>query len=235
MTFDQFLKISNTYLYDFDDIKISNLLKGITQFNHMLDYCEFDSCVHSISQIYNFCQSILKEKDKYILLTPYLKSIQKKLSNIYIEKNDAIKKIKFIKLLLKHNSLQTAITFTDQLIREELVHYYYFPESNSFKEDLLNKIAKESDFYDLSTDLLFFLNIRNSSKNINSKDYIVKIRNKNNNLSKNTDILDKDSINDFYLKIRNVVNHGGKIKQNVDVNKIILKCLDSVEKFIKEG
>ena len=103
------------------------------------------------------------------------------------------------------------------------------------QEELLNKIAKESDFYDLSTDLLFFLNIRNSSKNINSKDYIVKIRNKNNNLSKNTDILDKDSINDFYLKIRNVVNHGGKIKQNVDVNKIILKCLDSVEKFIKEG
>lgn len=37
------------------------------------------------------------------------------------------------------------------------------------------------------------------------------------------------------FKIRNVVNHGGKIKQNVDVNKIILKCLDSVEKFIKEG
>ena len=44
-----------------------------------------------------------------------------------------------------------------------------------------------------------------------------------------------ESIKDFYLKIRNVVNHGGKIKQNVDVNKIILKCLDSVEKFIKEG
>ena len=40
-------------------------MKGIYQFNHMLDYCEFDSCVHSISQIYNFCQSILKEKDKY--------------------------------------------------------------------------------------------------------------------------------------------------------------------------
>lgn len=206
MAFDQFLKISDTYLYNLNDNKINNLMKGIYQFNHMLDYCEFDSCVHSISQIYNFCQSILKEKDKYILLTPYLKSIQKKLSNIYIEKNDAIKKIKFIKLLLAHNSLQIAITFTDQLIREELVHYYYFPDSKSFKEELLNKIAKESDFYDLSTDLLFFLNIRNSSKNINSKDYIVKIRNKNNNLSKNTDILDKDSINDFYLKIRNVVN-----------------------------
>lgn len=58
------------------------------------------------------------------------------------------------------------------------MHYYYFPDSKSFKEELLNKIAKESDFYDLSTDLLFFLNIRNSSKNINSKDYIVKIRNK---------------------------------------------------------
>ena len=226
MAFDQFLKISDTYLYNLNDNKINNLMKGIYQFNHMLDYCEFDSCVHSISQIYNFCQSILKEKDKYILLTPYLKSIQKKLSNIYIEKNDAIKKIKFIKLLLAHNSLQIAITFTDQLIREELVHYYYFPDSKSFKEELLNKIAKESDFYDLSTDLLFFLNIRNSSKNINSKDYIVNIRNKNNNLSKDVSLLDKENINIFYIKIRNVVNHGGKI---------ILKCLDSIEKFIKEG
>ena len=214
MAFDQFLKISDTYLYNLNDNKINNLMKGIYQFNHMLDYCEFDSCVHSISQIYNFCQSILKEKDKYILLTPYLKSIQKKLSNIYIEKNDAIKKIKFIKLLLAHNSLQIAITF---------------------KEELLNKIAKESDFYDLSTDLLFFLNIRNSSKNINSKDYIVNIRNKNNNLSKDVSLLDKENINIFYIKIRNVVNHGGKIDQNIDVNKIILKCLDSVEKFIKEG
>lgn len=235
MAFDQFLKISDTYLYNLNDNKINNLMKGIYQFNHMLDYCEFDSCVHSISQIYNFCQSILKEKYKYILLTPYLKSIQKKLSNIYIEKNDAIKKIKFIKLLLAHNSLQIAITFTDQLIREELVHYYYFPDSKSFKEELLNKIAKESDFYDLSTDLLFFLNIRNSSKNINSKDYIVNIRNKNNNLSKDVSLLDKENINIFYIKIRNVVNHGGKIDQNIDVNKIILKCLDSVEKFIKEG
>ncbi|MFR4691988.1 MAG: CRISPR-associated DxTHG motif protein [Faecalibacillus intestinalis] len=235
MAFDQFLKISDTYLYNLNDNKINNLMKGIYQFNHMLDYCEFDSCVHSISQIYNFCQSILKEKDKYILLTPYLKSIQKKLSNIYIEKNDAIKKIKFIKLLLAHNSLQIAITFTDPLIREELVHYYYFPDSKSFKEELLNKIAKESDFYDLSTDLLFFLNIRNSSKNINSKDYIVNIRNKNNNLSKDVSLLDKENINIFYIKIRNVVNHGGKIDQNIDVNKIILKCLDSIEKFIKEG
>lgn len=86
MAFDQFLKISDTYLYNLNDNKINNLMKGIYQFNHMLDYCEFDSCVHSISQIYNFCQSILKEKDKYILLTPYLKSIQKKLSNILYRK-----------------------------------------------------------------------------------------------------------------------------------------------------
>lgn len=135
MAFDQFLKISDTYLYNLNDNKINNLMKGIYQFNHMLDYCEFDSCVHSISQIYNFCQSILKEKDKYILLTPYLKSIQKKLSNIYIEKNDAIKKIKFIKLLLAHNSLQIAITFTDQLIREELVHYYIFQIVNRLKKN----------------------------------------------------------------------------------------------------
>ena len=119
------MNITKPIIRKINDNKINNLMKGIYQFNHMLDYCEFDSCVHSISQIYNFCQSILKEKDKYILLTPYLKSIQKKLSNIYIEKNDAIKKIKFIKLLLAHNSLQIAITFTDQLIREELVHYYY--------------------------------------------------------------------------------------------------------------
>ena len=144
---------------------------------------------------------------------------------------------------MKHKLSEDIIFFSSELEDEtieevverdeDLLNLYL--EGNLSEEELLNKIAKESDFYDLSTDLLFFLNIRNSSKNINSKDYIVKIRNKNNNLSKNTDILDKDSINDFYLKIRNVVNHGGKIKQNVDVNKIILKCLDSVEKFIKEG
>ena len=55
---------------------------------------------------------------------------------------DSLFKIKFIKLLLAHNSLQIAITFTDQLIREELVHYYYFPDSKSFKEEL--QILKES-------------------------------------------------------------------------------------------
>ncbi len=235
MTFDQFLKISNTYLTDSKDKKINNLIKGINQFNHMLDYCEFDNCVYSISQIYNFCQSILKEKDKYILLVPYLRSIQLKLNNIYTEKNDAIKKIKFIKLLLDHNSLQVAITFTDQLIREELVHYSYFPEAVSFKENLLNKFCRESDFYDLSTDLLFYLDIRNRSQNFHPKDYIVKIRKENINLSKNISFLDKENINTFYLKIRNVINHGGKIDQKINVNQTILNCINSVEKFIKEG
>lgn len=235
MTFDQFLKISDTYLTDFEDKKINNLIKGINRFNHMIDYCEFDNCVYSISQIYDFCQSILKEENKYILLSPYLKSIQSKLKNVYAEKNDTIKKIKFIKLLLDHNSLQIAITFTDQLIREELVHYSYFPEAISFKENLLNKICKESDFYDLSTDLLFYLDIRNRNQNFHYKDYITKIREENINLSKDVSILDKENINTFYLKIRNVINHGGRIDQKINVNQTILNCINSVEKFIKEG
>ena len=122
-----------------------------------------------------------------------------------------LKKSNLLNFLLAHNSLQIAITFTDQLIREELVHYYYFPDSKSFKEELLNKIAKESDFYDLSTDLLFFLNIRNSSKNINSKDYIVNIRNKNNNLSKDVSLLDKENINIFYIKYEMLLIMVGKL------------------------
>lgn len=235
MTFDQFLKISDTYLTDFEDKKINNLIKGINRFNHMIDYCEFDNCVYSISQIYDFCQSILKEENKYILLSPYLKNIQSKLKNVYAEKNDTIKKIKFIKLLLDHNSLQIAITFTDQLIREELVHYSYFPEAISFKENLLNKICKESDFYDLSTDLLFYLDIRNRNQNFHYKDYITKIREENINLSKDVSFLDKENINTFYLKIRNVINHGGRIDQKINVNQTILNCINSVEKFIKEG
>ena len=177
----------------------------------------------------------MSEENKYILLSPYLKNIQSKLKNVYAEKNDTIKKIKFIKLLLDHNSLQIAITFTDQLIREELVHYSYFPEAISFKENLLNKICKESDFYDLSTDLLFYLDIRNRNQNFHYKDYITKIREENINLSKDVSFLDKENINTFYLKIRNVINHGGRIDQKINVNQTILNCINSVEKFIKEG
>lgn len=232
-SFDQFLQVSSSHLTDYEDKKINMLLDSFSKFNHMLDYCEFDSCIHAIDQIYQFSQSLLKESDNYILLTPYLRSIQSKLKDIYTETNNVTKKVKFIKLLLKHNLLQTAITFTDQLIREELVHSCYFPNNQVYKEDLLKQLSCKTDLYNLSQDLLFYLNIRKQSDNYKQKDSIAKIRSNDYKLEKDMTKLKQSKIDEFYLEIRNKVNHGSKINKKIDTKAIIEECIDCIDTFVK--
>lgn len=231
-SFDKFLRVSDEFLNQKNDVKIQKLIQAFSKFNHMLEYCEFDESILAINHIYEFSQSVLKDMDNYILLIPYLKSIQNKLENIYREKNDAIKKIKLIKLLLKHNLSQIAITFTDQLIREELIHYCYFPNEERVKEYEMKKLG---DIYKLSQDLLYELDIRQKPRNYKEDFTITMLRKEKMNIKKNINIIDKESIDKFYKEIRNVVNHGGKIKDKIDINLIIEKCILSLERFIREG
>ncbi len=235
--FDKYLKVSSESLFIYkEDQKIQNLLKAFEDFNKMVEYCEFNKSIDCIRKIIDFSKNIKKD-DNYILIHPYLERIIDKFKEVNTNQLNSLKKISLIKILLKHNLYQVAITFTDQLIREELVHYAYFPNTLNFKSEILKTLSpkrRNLDIYHLSQDLLYYLNIRQSNKAKIDKD-IEPIREKYMNFKKNTHILDYKSIDEFYFKIRNKINHGDEIESNVDIQKIIFNCLNSLERFIKEG
>lgn len=226
--FDRYLKVMVNNNYENSNGEIIKLLKAFDDFNHMIEFCEFDNSIKCVEEIVKYSELLLKNEEKYLLLVPYLNSIKNKFMEIINENNLVLKKIKFIKLLLVHNLVQISMTFTDQLIREELVRYCYFPNEIDFKDKLHN-----FSIYDLSQDLFFYLGIR-ISKRYRPNDKVLKFRDKI--INNNVDLLDEKSINDFYFKIRNHINHGEEIQlSKEEITQIIDKCLMSLKNLVKGG
>lgn len=238
-SFDRYLKVSNESLMKYEESdKINKLLHSFDEFNKMIEYCEFDKSIEKIRSITEVSRSILKDAD-YVLIHPYLENIIQKFE-LVLKNNQmkALRKIALIRILLDHHLYQLAITFTDQLIREEMVHYAFVPKQKDFNVVLLKRLPKyrkkEASVYDLSQALFDFYEIRGSikidndvEKYVSNKvepDFKLKVRQ-----------LKQDHIIDFYNKIRNCVNHGKEINQDVNVIDIINKCLDTLTTFIKEG
>lgn len=235
-SFNKHLKVASTNLTSYKDDKIICLFNAFKKFNQMIELCEFDECIKCVNNICICSNEILKNENEYMLLVPYINAILNKLKDIKLENKYELKKIKFIRLLLNHGLYQIAITFSDQLFREELIHKFYFPNDNKFNQKLLINLSrsyrKNINVYNLSQDLMARLNIRNNKYiNTNFDD----IYNSECHASRSIVILDKHQITHFYDKVRNKINHGEKIDLNLDeVNKVISDFLLCIEKFIME-
>lgn len=238
-SFDKYLKVSSVSLSKYESSKkIDNLLLVFDEFNRMIEFCEFDKSVDKIRKITELSRGILKDSN-YILIHPYLERIIMKFESVNRNKMKSLKKIALIQILLQHRLYQIAITFTDQLIREELVHYVYFPKLLDFNKqsvDQLPRYPKRKDTYNLSTDVLKFYEIHGKQEGINKYPEVERYINKNGSAETSEKIrkLKKDKIDKFYSSIRNHINHGEEIEDIDDVKNIVKDCLDLLTNFIKE-
>lgn len=229
-SFDRFLTVSTKSLYRYeDDEKLKQLIHAFDQFNHMLEYCDFEQSLQSIKAIVERCRSILKVDSQYVLIKPYLRKIIEKLEPINNSVLAVDKKMKLVKLLINHHQTQMAITFTDQLIREEFVHFAYFSQQRDFKSGLLERGLK---VYDLSQDLFVYWEIRPIKDKYRVNDQVLKYRKNHLQPTENYKKLNADLINGFYNNIRNKVNHGVSIDLKTDVTKTIEACLDNLREFV---
>lgn len=238
-SFDKYLKVSSVSLSKYESSKkIDDLLLVFDEFNRMIEFCEFDKSVDKMRRITELSRGILKDKN-YILIHPYLERIIMKFESVNGNKRKSLKKIALIQILLQHRLYQIAITFTDQLIREELVHYVYFPKLLDFNKqsvDQLPRYPKRKDTYNLSTDVLKFYEIHGKQEGINKYPEVERYINKNGSAETSEKIrkLKKDKIDKFYSSIRNHINHGEEIEDIDDVKNIVKDCLDLLTNFIKE-
>lgn len=238
-SFDKYLKVSKVSLSKYESSKeIDDLLLVFAEFNRMIEFCEFDKSIDKIRRITELSRGILKDKN-YILIHPYLERIIMKFESVNGNKRKSLKKIALIQILLQHRLYQIAITFTDQLIREELVHYIYFPKLPDFNKQLVDQLLrypKRKDTYNLSTDILKFYEIHGKRERIDKYSEVERYINKNGSVETSEKIrkLKNDKIDKFYSSIRNHINHGEEIEEINDVENIVNDCLNLLTNFIKE-
>lgn len=237
--FNKSLKVSSESIEIYgNQPEITKLIKSFNNFNHMIEYCEFDKSLDCVREIYDNGQSIIKKSQQYFLIVPYLQKINQTMKRINQPIRKFRKKIELIHVLLEYDLIQIAITFTDQLIRQELIHYCYFGDYADYNDSLLEAIkfgknkTSTSKVYDLSQDLIFYLDIRKKDdRKINY--YYERIRESYFDLKKDTQPLLRGNVDYFYAKIRNVVNHGGNMSQDINVKECIHKCLKDLIDFVE--
>lgn len=219
--FDRTLIINAEDIKDYvsgDDEKISNFLTALAHLNEVIELCRFDECFLAIKEVLNLCKYINENEEEYQLILPFVKRIR----TIFQMSNDnkVYNEIAFIKVLLDHNRFQVAITFIDQLLREELIRFTFYPKK------------VDCDTYLVSQTIMARSRLKNSKINENSKIF----DNNKNNLGDLTVLVngnkyDKKRVMNFYDKVRNHINHGEKINMSEDELRSI--CLD-VLGFIKK-
>lgn len=188
------------------DEKISRFLKAMTDFNEMVELCEFDSSITAIRNIVESSRSIEKESEKYVLILPLTSSIRRKFDPVYNAVQTKEKRKQMILILLEHQRYQNAVTFTDQFLREECVSAVLSSSKAFQKKDYCRKKhIKENTFtYGLSQCILDrsanekFEDIIRSSENYPKVQSVI-MRN-------------KISLDEFFNEIRNHMNHGTRIQ-----------------------
>ncbi len=206
------------YINDDDEI-ISDLMMALADFNKVTELCRFDDCFTTIDRILKTCRYINSNPTNYQMIVPFVKKIRVIFQSISAN-NEIYNKIAFIKILLEHSRYQVAITFTDQLLREELIRYTFYP-------------AKfDCDVYVLSQTILAKSGLKYGNNNNCAKTF-EKYPNKLDSLtqiSKNY----RKMTNHFYNDLRNRINHGDKInKTEEDIKAIcggVLTFVQSLER-----
>ena len=205
------------------DDKIKNLFIRMEELNNRFEACDFIGSLKSCKTISECCSSIIKEKEIYKRIFPFIKSIKSKFDNVNSEKNEIQRYVKFIKLLIEHQKLQTAITFTDQLFRDTLVKQ----SSVSYSNYLYIK-NKDGGIYEVSQFLMsgsgYNIKTINGVKDQNPN-YISCIDKLKNYFSSEK----KGIIKNYYNEIRNKINHGEKVD-----NEYAKKCCLAMIEIIIE-
>lgn len=227
--FDRTLMINSAdvdNLFAEKDERIERFISSLANFNKMIEQCEFDRTTTVIRQIIESCNGIIKRPESYSLIMPVVTSIKNKFAiynNCY---NNVSRKIELVKVIMAHNRKQVAITFIDQLFREELIRNTLMPNDKNFSlETYISKNLfgrhEQLDAYNLSQYLILnTYRIRTVFGSTDNDKYSGILYDKEKNIQAIKDIITRnkmsDSIKRFYGDIRNHINHGQSITGDVD-------------------
>lgn len=103
------------------DANVERFLIALANFNDTLELSDFEASIPVARKITECARSLLKKPEKYTLLLPLAKKIEDKLQPVSGAIGSRKQKAALIELLLNHDRLQNAVTFTDQFLREELI------------------------------------------------------------------------------------------------------------------
>ena len=191
----------------------------------MIEQCEFDRTTTVIRQIIESCNGIIKRPESYSLIMPVVASIKNKFAIYNNCNNNVSRKIELVKVIMAHNRKQVAITFIDQLFREELIRNTLMPDDKNFSlEAYIPKNSfgrhKQLDVYKLSEYLIKkTYRIRKDFGSSDNDKYSEVLYAKEKNIQAVKKIITRkmcDGIKHFYGDIRNHINHGQSITGDVD-------------------
>lgn len=241
--FQKTLKIDLDFMIEnyTSDSSLTKFFESIKEFNQMIEFCDFDNSLLAVREITSSAKKIKSKNTKYKLLLPFVDSIINMLEPVAKEKDVSTKKINLINLLLEHRLIQIAITFTDQFLREEIIHYTIDKSNPTFQIEEIqsNRCIRQiggqngslSDYiYKLSQYLIIDVynlrEVRNYQRTQHADfddRYFDTIDNNNQIIAS----LDKSSIDTFYLEIRNMINHGSEI--TLTYEEIITTIKNSIQ------
>lgn len=218
-----------------DDKLINNFIESITSFNKMLEYIQFNDCLRVVRAIDSAAKNILVKTSRFKLLIPFVTEIHEMFRPVLEPEDIFERKRRLIELLLKHNLIQIGITFSDQFIREELIHYTVKPYAKAFEESFL-KIRdipkkKQKTYYISQYLMITVYKIRGDKYFEDFHSVIELYGNQIEKNKKNFEETDMTPINDFY-DLRNHINHGSGLEMDkCDILKIITKSFDIIAKL----
>ena len=208
------------------DDRIERFISSLANFNKMIEQCEFDRTTTVIRQIIESCNGIIKRPESYSLIMPVVASIKNKFAIYNNCNNNVSRKIELVKVIMAHNRKQVAITFIDQLFREELIRNTLMPDDKNFSlEAYIPKNSfgrhEQLDVYNLSQYLILnTYRIRTVFGSSDNDKYSEVLYEKEKNIQAVKDIIKRhkmcDGIKHFYGDIRNHINHGQSITGDVD-------------------
>jgi crispr-associated protein, family len=227
--FDRTLMINSTdvdNLFAQKDERIERFISSLANFNKMIEQCEFDRTLTVIRRIIESCNGIINRPESYSLIQPVVASIKNKFAIYNNCNNNVSRKIELVKVIMAHNRKQVAITFIDQLFREELIRNTLMPDDKNFSlEAYISKNSfgrhEQLDVYNLSQYLILnTYRIRTVFGSSDNDKYSEVLYEKEKNIQAVKAIIKRhkmcDSIKRFYGDIRNHINHGQSITGDVD-------------------
>ena len=226
--FDRTLMINSTdvdKLFTQKDEIIEGFISSLANFNKMIEQCEFDRTTTVIRQIIKSCNKIIKRPESYSLIRPIVRSIKNKFAIYNNCNNNVSRKIELVKVIMAHNRKQVAITFIDQLFREELIRNTLIPNDKNFSLEAylsanLQGRHEQLDIYNLSQYLISNIYQIRRAIFYNDYNYDEILYEKEGNIETVKKIIKCNkmckSIKQFYGDIRNHINHGQSITGNID-------------------
>ena len=212
----------------------------------MLELSDFERSIADIERIYKAAKKIYENTEKYYLLSPFISEILTMLEPVCNAENGFFKKKALIRILFEHDLIQIAITFADQLIREELIHYTVNPQGQNYSSSNLKYEKtipeyKNRDVYLLSQHLILEVyqlrkaNLKKNAEKTGFEDFENQYRQ---NIQENKVIfnrLDIKPLDIFYKDIRNKINHGSKITMDKEkIKSIISDSIEIIQSLIRK-